>query len=271
MRRTPENDLIGGMQRLDGGPDEPRTLDEDRLRALYAYPDELTEPWIRINFVSSLDGAVSVEGRSGALGSPADKKVFGLLRELADVILVGAGTVRAENYGGARTSDALRARREQAGLTPIPPVAVVTASCDLTPELRLFTDTDIPPVVFTTARAPEAARRAVQEAGADLRVISEDDIDGRTLRAALAGAGWTRVLCEGGPRLFGRMIDDGIVDDLCLTWAPVLTAGGAGRIATSPAPVLTPLRRAHLICDDDGTLLTRWVRPDALEGESDGR
>ena len=259
------------MRQLDGSSHEPRALDEDGLRALYAYPEALTRPWIRINFVSSLDGAVAVEGRSGALGSPADKKVFGLLRELADVILVGAGTVRAENYGGARTSEALRARREQAGLSPVPPVAVVTTSCDLPPDLRLFTDTTIPPVVFTTSRAPEAARRVVQEAGADLRVIAEDHIDGHALRTALAAAGWTRVLCEGGPRLFGRMIEDGVVDDLCLTWAPVLAAGAAGRIAISPTPALTPLRRAHLICDDDGTLLTRWVQPDALEGENHGR
>ena len=99
------------MRRLDG-TDATQHVDDTALRALYAYPDDLSRPWMRINFVSSLDGAVAVEGRSGALGSPADKKVFGLLRELADVILVGAGTVRAENYGGARTSEALRVRRE---------------------------------------------------------------------------------------------------------------------------------------------------------------
>ncbi|BDB59143.1 hypothetical protein RDE2_09370 [Rhodococcus sp. RDE2] len=262
--------LIGDMRRLDG-TDAAQHVDDTALRALYAYPDDLSRPWMRINFVSSLDGAVAVEGRSGALGSPADKKVFGLLRELADVILVGAGTVRAENYGGARTGEALRARREEAGLAPIPPIAVVTASCDLPTDLRLFTDTTIPPVVLTTARAPEAARRAVEAAGGDVRVIADAVIDGPSLLAAIGEAGWFRVLCEGGPNLFGRMIEDGVVDELCLTWAPVLAAGNAARIAHSPTAALTPLRRAHLVCDDDGTLLTRWVRPDALEGDTHGR
>ena len=191
------------MRRLDGDPTAAHPLDDAALRNLYAYPDNLTRPWLRINFVSSLDGAAAVEGRSGALGSPADKKVFGLLRELADVILVGAGTVRAENYGGARTSEALRSRREAAGLSPIPPVVVVTASCDLHPDLRLFTDTTIPPVVFTSARAPEAARRAVEAAGADVRVVAQEEIDGPSLLTAVAEAGWRRVLCEGGPNLFG--------------------------------------------------------------------
>lgn len=264
------------MQRLDGDPTHShptlsRSVDDTALRDLYAYPDDLEQPWIRVNFVSSLDGAVSVEGRSGALGTPSDKKVFGLLRELADVIVVGAGTVRSENYGGARTSEALRGRRERAGLTPIPPIVVVTASCDLAPDLRLFTDTTIPPVVLTTARAPESARTALGEAGADVRVIAEESIDGAALTAAIATAGWNRVLCEGGPRLFGRLIEDGVVDDLCLTFAPVLTAGSATRIATSPVHTLSHMQRAHLVCDDDGTLLTRWTRADAPEGETNGR
>lgn len=263
--------MIGDMQRLDGDPNAPRALDEEALRSLYAYPDELGRPWMRVNFVSSLDGAVAVEGRSGALGSPSDKQVFGLLRELADVIVVGAGTVRTENYGGARTSEALRSRRAADGLTPVPPVAVVTTSCDLPADLRLFTDTTVPPVVFTSSSSSEDRRRAVADAGADVRVIAEHAIDGVALVAAIAEAGWTRVLCEGGPRLFGRMIEDGVVDELCLTWAPVLAAGAAGRIAVSPAAALTAMHRTHLLCDDDGTLLTRWVRSAGTEGDTNGR
>ncbi|MEE2033225.1 pyrimidine reductase family protein [Rhodococcus chondri] len=248
------------MQRLDDPSVSPRTIDDAGLRALYAYPAELTRPWMRINFVSSLDGAVAVEGRSGALGTPADKKVFGLLRELADVIVVGAGTVRSENYGGARTSEALRERRAASGLAPVPPIVVVTASGDLDSDLRVFTDTTIPPVVFTTDRAPKSKLRALEQAGADVRVIADHEIDGTALLTAIEDAGWKRVLCEGGPRLFGRMIVDGVVDDLCLTWAPVLAAGAEGRIATAPLAGLTEMRRAHLVSDDDGTLLTRWLR-----------
>ncbi len=146
------------MRRLDEPTVPGRILDDSDLRELYAYPPELTTPWLRVNFVSSLDGAVAVDGRSGGLGTPADKQVFGLLRELADVILVGAGTARTENYGGARTSEALRERRAAAGLSPVPPIAVVTASGNLDPGMRLFTDTVVPPIVFTSARCP---RRSV--------------------------------------------------------------------------------------------------------------
>lgn len=259
-------DLIDDMRRLDDPATAAHALDDAELRALYAYPDDLTRPWMRINFVSSLDGAVAVEGRSGALGSPADKAVFGLLRELADVVIVGAGTARVEGYGGARTSTALRERRVAAGLSPVPPIAVVTSSGDLDPGMRLFTDTTVPTVVFTSRRAPESTLSALRAAGADVRVIADHDIDGATLVAAVAGAGWRRVLCEGGPSLFGRLIVDGVVDDLCLTWAPVLAAGDAGRIATAPTANVTGMRPAHIVADDDGTVLTRWIRVEGEQG-----
>ncbi|OLL20982.1 MULTISPECIES: pyrimidine reductase family protein [unclassified Rhodococcus (in: high G+C Gram-positive bacteria)] len=248
------------MRRLDDPTCPARPLDDDELRALYAYPADLRSPWVRVNFVSSLDGAVAVEGRSGGLGTPSDKKVFGLLRGLADVIVVGAGTARGENYGGARTSAALRERRLEAGLSEVPPVAVVTATCHLDPGCRLFTDTTVAPVVLTCETAPGTRRRSLAAAGADVRVIAEHSIDGHAVRDALAAAGWTRLLCEGGPRLFGQLIADGVVDDLCLTLAPLLAAGPEGRIATAPQTAVTSMRPAHVLADDDGTVLTRWIR-----------
>ncbi|MFF0282930.1 pyrimidine reductase family protein [Rhodococcus aetherivorans] len=248
------------MRRLDDPTCPARPLDDDELRALYAYPADLRSPWVRVNFVSSLDGAVAVEGRSGGLGTPSDKKVFGLLRGLADVIVVGAGTARGENYGGARTSAALRERRLEAGLSEVPPVAVVTATCHLDPGCRLFTDTTVAPVVLTCETAPGTRRRSLAAAGADVRVIAEHSIDGHAVRDALVAAGWTRALCEGGPRLFGQLIADGVVDDLCLTLAPLLAAGPEGRIATAPQTAVTSMRPAHVLADDDGTVLTRWIR-----------
>ena len=248
------------MRRLDDPTCPARPLDDDELRALYAYPADLRSPWVRVIFVSSLDGAVAVEGRSGGLGTPSDKKVFGLLRGLADVIVVGAGTARGENYGGARTSAALRERRLEAGLSEVPPVAVVTATCHLDPGCRLFTDTTVAPVVLTCETAPGTRRRSLAAAGADVRVIAEQSIDGHAVRDTLAAAGWTRALCEGGPRLFGQLIADGVVDDLCLTLAPLLAAGPEGRIATAPQTAVTSMRPAHVLADDDGTVLTRWIR-----------
>src|SRR5688572_1564208 len=127
-------------------PAPARDLDDGGLAAHYAYPDGLTAPYVRVNFVASADGAVSVEGRSGGLGTDGDRRVFGTLRELADVVLVGAGTVRVEDYRGAR--------RPTRGRDLPPPIAVVTGSADLDPEARLFTDTRVPPIVLTTAGAP---------------------------------------------------------------------------------------------------------------------
>jgi riboflavin biosynthesis pyrimidine reductase len=126
-----------------------RPIDDAALAAEYAYPDA-SAPWVRVNFVASADGAVSVEGRSRPLGSPADRRVFGLLRELADVVLVGAGTVRVEDYRGAR--------RPTRGRTTPPPIAVVTGSAELDPGSRLFTDTAVAPIVLTRACAPLPGR-----------------------------------------------------------------------------------------------------------------
>ena len=209
----------------DGAELNGAELNDAELLAHYAYPADLSAPHVRVNFVSSLDGAASVDGLSGGLGSAADRTVFGVLRRLADVVLAGAGTVRAENYRGARATTI--------GRTTPPPIAVVTGSADLDPAARLFTDTAVAPIVLTVADA--AARRvdALRAAGADVVVLP--DLAPATLLAELGRRGLHRVLCEGGARLHGALVAADAVDELCLTLAPLLTAGPAGRIAAGPA------------------------------------
>lgn len=241
----------------------PPELSDDDLRSLYGYPPAPDGPWMRVNFVSSIDGAVTVDGASAGLGTPADKRVFTVLRELADVIVVGGGTARAENYGGARSSGAALARRHDAGLAPVPPVAVVTASGRLDPAARLFTDTVAAPIVLTSDRADADVLARLRAAGADVEVLAcaaDGAIEGIDVVAALARRGYRRVLCEGGPGLFGTLTAAGLVDELCLTTSPTLVAGSAGRIAHSPAAAPSPMTRVHVLGDADGTLLTRWVR-----------
>lgn len=231
-------------------PAPPTDLDDGELAAHYAPPAGLTAPWVRVNFVSSADGAVTVDGRSGGLGDDADRTVFGLLRELADVLLVGAGTVRAEDYRGAR--------RPTRGRTTPPPIAVVTASGDLDPGSRLLTDTRVPPIVLTTAQAPADRRARLAAAGAD--VVALPDLDPPTLLAELGRRGLHRVLCEGGPVLHGALLAADAVDELCLTVAPLLAGGTAGRIATGPdgpAPRRMALVSALHVQD---TLLLRYRR-----------
>ncbi|GAY10539.1 pyrimidine reductase family protein [Pseudonocardia sp. N23] len=222
--------------------------DDDGLLAHYAYPDGPDAPYVRVNFVSSLDGAVSVDGLSGGLGSDADKAVFGALRRLADVVLVGAGTARAEDYRGAR--------RPTLGRDLPPPIAVVTGSADLDPGARLFTDTAVAPIVLTTAGAPAARREALRAAGAD--VVEAPDLEPATLLTELGRRGLTRVLCEGGPSLFGALAGAGLVDELCLTLSPVVVAGSAGRITAGPTTDLR-LELAGVLHADDALLL-RYTR-----------
>ncbi|MCX6465119.1 MAG: pyrimidine reductase family protein [Pseudonocardiales bacterium] len=227
----------------------PAAVDDAALAAHYAHPDP-GRPYVRVNFVASADGAVSVDGRSGGLGSDGDRRVFGLLREHCDVVLVGAGTARAEDYRGAR--------RPTRGKDTPPPIAVVTGSADLDPGASLFTDTHVPPLVLTTARAPAERRDRLAAAGADVAVL--DDLEPATLLAELGRRGLHRVLCEGGPSLFGAFVAADAVDELCLTVAPLLAAGDAGRIATGPAG--TPVRAMSLVgaLEDDGSLLLRYRR-----------
>ncbi len=248
---TSESDV----SRMSRGP-----LDDAGLRRLYAYPPRPRRPWIRANFVSSLDGAVTADGASAGLGTPADKLVFSVLRELADAVLVGAGTVRTENYGGVRLSETVQADRTARGMTAVPPIVVVTASGDIDPRSRVFTDTAEPPIVITTVGVGADARSRLEAAGADVVAVSGDHVSTASILRTLDERGLHRVLCEGGPGLFGQLVADDAVDDVCLTVSPMLVAGDAGRIAHSASSSARRLTRAHVLADDDGTLLTRWVK-----------
>jgi riboflavin biosynthesis pyrimidine reductase len=258
-----------------GGP--PGELDRPALAGLYAYPDPLRRPFVRVNFVASADGAVSAGGVSTGLSAAGDRQVFGLLRELADVVLAGSGTVRAENYRGVRTSPELRARRRARGQAEVPPVAVVTATAELEPDAPLFTDTAVAPLVLTTAGAAPGARERFGDAAEVLAVDATDlgdtDVTPEAVLGALAGRGLCRVLCEGGPGLFGSFAAAGLVDELCLSVAPQLAGGGAGRILEAPGGSPAdpePMRLASVLAHDDGLMLRyRTERGDHHPGSVD--
>jgi riboflavin biosynthesis pyrimidine reductase len=206
--------------------------------------------------VSSADGSVSVDGLSGGLSSAGDKRVFGVLRVLADVILVGSGTARSENYRPARARPTLAALRE--GRPAAAPIALVTGSLNLDLASPLFTEVvpDSRTIVITSA-ASDPARRAETARVADVIVAGEQDIDLTRARAALAERGLGRVLCEGGPHLFGDLAAAGQVDELCLSLSPTLAGPGAGRIIAGPA---SPARRMtlHQALSDEGFLFLRY-------------
>ncbi|UGT56624.1 pyrimidine reductase family protein [Nocardia asteroides] len=240
-------------------------LDDDALARCYAYPRQLDRPWVRANFVNSVDGAFTVDGVSAGLGTEADHRVFTLLRELAEVIVVGAGTVRAENYGGAHPDPARRRAHFQHGIggsaegTP-PPIAVVTASARLDPAAKLFTDAEVAPLIITTAHADADAVAALARAGAEVVVAGEAAIMPAAIPRVLAERGLQRVLCEGGPHLFGQLAEADLVDELCLTTSPRLVGGAGGRISLSASGFDTPMSRKQLVLAEDGTVLARWAR-----------
>ena len=235
-------------------------LDDDALRALYAYPAHPDRPWIRTNFVASIDGSVTANGASAGLGTPADARLFGILRELCDAVLVGAGTARAENYGGVALSDEAIARRKARGQAPTPTIVVVTASGSIDPKSRLLTDTVVKPVVVTSSAADGTTLSALRAAGATVIDVPGESVSTNDLVDSLTDLGLTRILCEGGPGLFGQLVSDRAADELCLTISPMLVAGEAGRIAHAAGAADTPMDRVHVLGDEDGTLLTRWVR-----------
>ncbi len=253
------------LDAIDGreGPAGPiESLDDSRLSDLYAYPDDLRSCWVRANMIASLDGGATDEGKAGGLAGPGDRAVFALMRQLADVILVGAGTVRIENYSGAQFSPAQRQARQRRGQAEVPPIAVVTNSADLDHDATLFTRTEVPPLILTSSRAVSRARDRFGSAAdvVDASGPTPDGVDGATALKILAERRLFRVLTEGGPLFLGLLIEEQLLDELCLTVAPLLVGGVAPRIVTGFGAVHTSMRRSHLLTDDAGYLYTRYVR-----------
>ncbi|ORW40772.1 hypothetical protein AWB90_22895 [Mycobacterium paraense] len=238
-----------------------RELDDGELAGLYGYPDR-DGTWLRANFITSLDGGATADGSSGAMGGPGDRHIFNLLRELADVIVVGAGTVRIEGYSGAHVAVAQRQERQARGQSEVPQLAVVTQSGQLEPDLAVFTRTEVPPLVLTCAAAADKTRSLIGDL-CEVVDCSGDDpgkVDEATLLGALAARGMRHILTEGGPTLLGAFIDRDLLDELCLTVAPYLVGGLARRIAAGPGQALTRMRRAHLLTDEAAYLYGRYVK-----------
>jgi riboflavin biosynthesis pyrimidine reductase len=237
-------------------PDPAADLDDEALLDAYAFPADRT--WLRMNFVASLDGAATREGRSGGLGDDADHRVFDLLRYDADVVLVAAGTARAEGYAAMRLGADAVAWRVGRGMPPHPVFALVTRRLDLDPASPIFADAPVRPIVYTVADAPDA-RRAALAAVADVVDAGASEVEAGRVRDDLAARGLPRIHSEGGPSLFGAFLADGAVDELCLTLAPSLEGGDAGRIAHAGHPAPTGMELVAVLRARD-ELLLRYSR-----------
>jgi len=237
----------------------PSPTDVVDLDQAYAVPPASDGVHVRANMVASVDGAAVVDRGSAALSGPADRRVLSVLRGLADVILVGAETVRREDLGPVRPSAERTERRRRAGMSPVPPVAVVSGSLDLDPSSRFFAAAVAPPLVLTTAAAPGDRRTALAEV-ADVIVVGDQAVDLTAGVDMLAARGLRRVLCEGGPTLLGQLAAAHHLDELCLTLSPQLAGGGARSpiLAGPPLPGLATLALEHLL-EEDGFLFLRYA------------
>lgn len=227
--------------------------------AAEARPTPADRPWLLVDMIASLDGAVTVDGRSGGLAGPADKAMFAALRAVGDVILAGAGTMRAEGYGRPQPSADTRAARRARGQAEVPRLAVVSRSLDLDVKARMFSEADEPPYVLTCRQAPTDAMEALDEV-AEVIVVGDETVDLTAAMAELRRRGVATITCEGGPHLNGDLLLADLIDEWALTIAPLLVGGDARRATAGPLP--PDPRPMHLarILEDDGVLLTRWVR-----------
>jgi len=233
---------------------EPRD-DEAELLALF---DDAPARHVRANMVSTVDGGgTGRDDVSGSINGPADNRIFQVLRALADVVVVGAGTARDEGYTPLHVPASLAAERRRRGLHDPLELAVVSASGAVPAALL---DADRPPFVLTTPGCPDLAelRRRV---GGDhvIATGSGRDVDLGAALSALAARGLTRVLAEGGPGLLAQLVAADLIDELCLTWSPLLVGGPAPRVLRTD-DWLDPPRRlvARHLLHADGTLLGRW-------------
>ena len=192
---------------------------------------------VRVNMIASLDGAACFDGVAGPLSDATDQHLLLTLRGYADVVLVGAGTVRAEGYGPMRLSAAQSAERARRwGVTSAPAIAVVTHTGRL--PASLFADAGQRPLLITTAALLTARPELTERA--DVIVAGDSAVDLPAAIAALRTGGLDRILCEGGPTLLDELVAADLVDEMCLTVSPTLAATGA-----SPRPGARALAAPH--------------------------
>ncbi len=235
-------------------------------------------PWTILNMVQSLDGGVTSDDVSADLGSPADQAIFHTLRSLADVILVGAETVRKEDYGPPKLTAELQAQRESRGQQPLPEIAVVSASLALDPKSRLF-EGGHRPVVFTCSgtndvraddsRTDRQSRYEALSEVAEVIVLESSGsaensvsevwaaVDLSAVREALGERGHKVILCEGGPTLNAQLVAQDLIDEFCISLSPALLGGNPLHLLED-APLLNKSLTLLSVATDNALVFLRY-------------
>jgi len=243
------------MRGLELGAEVPDALapylEVDRSRPRY-------ECWVTGHMVAGIDGTASVDGRVGSLSTTPDQALFRRMRQIADIVMVGAETVRREGYGPVRLPDEATAQRTRQGQSPTPPIAVVSRSLTLDWTAKVFTEApvDAPTHVITCAAADPGLRAEAEEV-ARVIVAGDDRVEPAAALRALAGLGHRVVLCEGGPTWLGELVAAERLDELCLSIAPLM---GGDPLPVSVTPPGAGLARFELkgAMAEAGTLFLRY-------------
>ncbi|MFC9973474.1 dihydrofolate reductase family protein [Spirillospora sp. NPDC127200] len=206
-------------------------MDMGEMVKAYAYPD--TAPWLRANMIATLDGGIQYKGNTSAIGYEADWQLMQQLRGLADVVIMGAATIREYDEFPSPT-----------------PLAIVSRSLDLDFDGPVFTKAQRKPIVITCKAAPPERLRVAQER-AEVMICGTASADVGQALAELAARGFQRMLCEGGPVLLAEVAAAGWLHELCLTLSPMVTAGDAARILNGPVMDVQRMKLCHAIPDGD--------------------
>ena len=226
-------------------------------------------PHVQVNFVTSLDGAVAAGGLSTDLSDADDQRIFHLLRMMADVVLVGAGTLRTEGYDPLRVAPTLREWRQAHGLTDHPRLAVVSRQLSGLATHAAITSAPTRPIIITHNRSPQDLRVDLSRF-ADVLVCGEDVVDVGLMLSEFHARHMTQILCEGGPELFGHLVAADRVDELCLSVSPLLVGPGPTRIIAGPQMVTARrLVLRHVLTGQDGSTFLRYTKPDLGEDALD--
>jgi riboflavin biosynthesis pyrimidine reductase len=223
------------------------------LAAAYAWPEGA---WTRAMMLTTLDGAIAgADGLSGSISSATDRLIFSEVRRLADAVLVGAGTIRAERYNPMKAKPEYQEARAAAGLQPASVVVIVSRSLELPWQDPLFHESSQQPIVLTTTHDSSSHELKRAQAHADVHQIP--DLEARTIIGAMHARGLSRIVCEGGPSLLTQMAAADLVDEYDITLAPILAGNGHG-IVNGPLGDIKRLQLAHAITDE-GFVFTKYV------------
>ena len=210
--------------------------------------------------VAGLDGTAAVGGRVGSLSTAPDQALFRRMRQIADIVLVGAETVRREGYGSVGLDDDAQEQRRRLGQSATPPIALVSRSLAFDWTAKVFADApDDARTHLITCEAADPGQRAEAEQYAEVIVAGDDRVEPAAAMQALADRGRRVVLCEGGPTWLGELVAADRLDELCLSVAPLMGGDPLPVSVTPPGAGLAQFELKGAMAEDD-TLFLRYER-----------